>query len=171
MKKILIFLAIVIIVLLLLLLSVTVTSAPTTDTATSTTATTSLSSTTITTTTTSTTSATSTLSNTIHISYPQADNVITSPLVVKGEARGTWFFEASFAVTLTNWDGVIIAEGNAQAQKDWMTTDFVPFVATLNFTSTSTASSNKRGFLILKKDNPSGLPQHDASVEIPIYFK
>ena len=30
---------------------------------------------------------------------------------------------------------------------------------------------SRRGFLMLKKDNPSGLPEHDDALEIPIYFK
>ena len=87
---------------------------------------------------------------------------------MKGEARGTWNFEASFPVVLTNWDGLIIAEGIAQAQSDWMTEDFVPFIATLNFEK---PSYGKNGFLILKKDNPSGLSQNDESLEIPVNFK
>lgn len=104
----------------------------------------------------------------IHVFSPQTDNQIISPLVIKGEARGNWYFEASFPVVLTNWDGVIIAQGIAQAEGDWMTTNFVPFTATLNFTK---PSYGENGFLILKKDNPSGLPQNDDSLEIPVRFK
>lgn len=104
----------------------------------------------------------------IKVSYPSADEKISSPLVVKGEARGTYFFEASFPVVLTDWDGLIIAEGIAQAQSEWMTEDFVPFVANLEF---KRPDFGDRGFLILKKDNPSGLPEHDFAKEIPIYFK
>ena len=80
-----------------------------------------------------------------------------------------WFFEASFPVVLTNWDGLIIAEGIATAQGEWMTTEFVPFEATLKFIVDKNAYSN-RGFLILRKDNPSGLPEHDDALEIPIMF-
>jgi hypothetical protein len=104
----------------------------------------------------------------IFISYPLTNTEITSPLIVTGEARGSWFFEASFPVVLTNWDGLIIAEGIAQADGDWMTTDFVPFKATLNFTKPDYSDN---GFLILKKDNPSGLPEFDNALEIPIKFR
>lgn len=106
--------------------------------------------------------------NLIKVAFPKPDEKISSPLVIKGEARGTYFFEASFPVVLTNWDGLIIAEGIAQAQGEWMTEDFVPFIATLEFTK---PDYGERGFLILKKDNPSGLPEHDFAIEIPIYFK
>ena len=101
-------------------------------------------------------------------SNPTPNDQINSPLLIKGEARGTWFFEASFPVVLTDWDGKIIARGIAQAEGDWMTTGFVPFTATLDFTK---PSYGKNGFLILKKDNPSGLPQNDASAEIPVRFE
>mgnify|MGYP003452599782 CR=1 FL=1 len=106
--------------------------------------------------------------NLIKVSYPKPDEKVSSPLVIRGEARGNYFFEASFPVVLTNWDGLIIAEGIAQAQGEWMTEDFVPFVANLEFTK---PDYGERGFLILKKDNPSGLPEHDFAIEIPIYFK
>lgn len=106
-------------------------------------------------------------SDLIRLTTPRPNQVIRSPLTITGEARGTWFFEASFPVILTNWDGLIIAQGIATAESEWMTTDFVPFKATLTFTPDATAYSNK-GTLILRKDNPSGLPEHDDSLEIPV---
>jgi len=106
--------------------------------------------------------------NTVQLDSPLSGERISSPLIIRGKARGGWFFEASFPITLTDWDGKIIAEGQAHATRDWMTTDWVPFEATLTFTK---PSYGERGFLILKKDNPSGLPQNDDSREITIFFK
>ncbi|MDD3285553.1 MAG: Gmad2 immunoglobulin-like domain-containing protein [Patescibacteria group bacterium] len=106
-------------------------------------------------------------SDNIILDYPRPNQNISSPLTVKGRARGSWFFEASFPIVLTDWDGKIIAQGIAQAQGDWMTSDFVPFEATLSFTADKSAYSN-RGSLILKKDNPSGLASLDAALEIPV---
>src|SRR3989339_1424546 len=71
----------------------------------------------------------------IHISSPRPNQAVQSPLVITGEARGYWFFEASFPIVLTDWDGLIIGQGIAQAKSDWMTADFVPFEATLAFTA------------------------------------
>lgn len=111
----------------------------------------------------------------IVIDTPMPGASITSPLRVSGEARGTWYFEATFPVILVDWDGRIIAEGYAEAQPDpatgevnWMTEEFVPFVATITFTK---PPYGERGTLILRKDNPSGLPEHDAALEIPIRFE
>ena len=104
----------------------------------------------------------------IILDTPQPESVISSPLLLSGRARGTWFFEATFPVILTNWDGVIIAEGYATAQGDWMIEDFVPFTAELKFTK---PEYGERGALILQKDNPSGLPENDDALEITIYFE
>ncbi len=105
----------------------------------------------------------------IRLDTPRPNQVIKSPLTITGEARGNWFFEASFPVVLTDWDGRIIAQGIATAKSDWMTSEFVPFEATLTFTVDKNAYSN-RGALILQKDNPSGLPEHDDALEIPVVF-
>jgi hypothetical protein len=109
----------------------------------------------------------------ITLTAPVPNSVVASPLSITGQARGNWFFEASFPVYLTNWDGLIIAEGYATAEGEWMTTEFVPFTATLEFV-TPYAEGNPdfmaRGSLILKKDNPSGLTENDDALEIPVRF-
>jgi len=105
--------------------------------------------------------------NILRLKTPQANDTIKSPLVIKGEAKGIWFFEASFPVTLVNWDGLIIAESYATAEGDWMTTEYVPFTATLEF---ETPTYKNNGALILQRDNPSDLPENDDSLEIPIFF-
>jgi len=48
-----------------------------------------------------------------------------------------------------------------------MTTEFVPFKATLDFNP----GTLTEGVLIFHKDNPSGLPENDDQFEIPIRFK
>jgi hypothetical protein len=106
----------------------------------------------------------------IVITNPTEGATISSPLKVTGRARGSWFFEASFPVILTDWDGKIIAQAPAQAKGDWMTTDWVDFEVTLSFTNPGAVVSS-RGALILKKDNPSGLPEHDDYREFTVFFK
>lgn len=108
----------------------------------------------------------------LFLDIPLPGEVIHSPLVVKGQARGVWFFEASFPLILVDWDGKMIAEGYAQAQADWMTTSYVPFEGTLEFISPAMQATEpfNRGALILQKDNPSGLPENDDAVEVPVKF-
>jgi hypothetical protein len=109
----------------------------------------------------------------IKVTSPAAMGVVTSPLSLKGQARGNWYFEASAPVSLVNWDGLIIAEGIITADGEWMTTEFVPFTGSLEFTSPYKAGDPdfmKRGAIIFKKDNPSGLPENDDALEIPVLF-
>jgi len=98
---------------------------------------------------------------------PQPGDTLTENVVVEGEARGTWFFEASFPVELRDGDGNVLAQVPAQAIGEWMTEDFVPFKA--EFTVDFNGATN--GVLVLKKDNPSGLPENDAQIEVPVLFQ
>ncbi len=102
----------------------------------------------------------------IQLSEPQANQVISTPLLVKGQARGKWYFEASFPIEVWDANKNVLGTGLAQAQGDWMTLDFVPFEAWVNFNIPQDSS----GYLVLKKDNPSGDPQLDDQLIIPIIF-
>lgn len=105
--------------------------------------------------------------NLIKVTEPTPNQVISSPLSISGQARGTWYFEASFPVVLEDANGKVLAQIPAQATGDWMTEDFVPFKTTLTFAKPETTT----GKLILKKDNPSGLPENEDQIEIPVSFK
>jgi len=103
----------------------------------------------------------------IQTANPMPNQKITSPLVVTGQAVGGWYFEASFPVKLFDSNNNLLAESVAAAQSDWMTTSFVPFIATFNF---ATQPANSVGTLILYKDNPSGDPANDDQLTIPVTF-
>ncbi len=103
----------------------------------------------------------------IEVDQPLPNSTVISPLTVTGRARGYWYFEASFPVVLKDSTNAVIAQGIAQAQGNWMTEDFVPFVVTLTFTQPPSGST---GTLILNKDNPSGEPQNDDSYSVPVIF-
>jgi benzodiazapine receptor len=103
----------------------------------------------------------------IRLSNPKPEATVDSPLVIEGEARGSWFFEASFPIEIQDENGTVIGQGHATAGSDWMTEDFVPFTAQIAFTK----PSGSTGKLILRKDNPSGLPEKDDELWIPVTFK
>lgn len=92
---------------------------------------------------------------------------ITSPLALTGDAPGSWSFEASFPVTLSDSTHKMIAQTAAHLTGDWMTDEYVPFTATMTF---ETPAAGGGGTLTLRKDNPSGLPENDDAVEIPVTF-
>ncbi|MDE2037853.1 MAG: hypothetical protein KGI69_01345 [Patescibacteria group bacterium] len=106
------------------------------------------------------------------VSAPRPGDKVSSPLSFSGEAPGSWYFEAVFPVTVVDWDGRIIGEGQAHAQSDWIATGTVPFSGTADFTvPADTGPQSARGAVIFKNDNPSGDPSRDASVEIPVTFR
>lgn len=116
------------------------------------------------------------ISKTIIIDSPKANEIIQSPLIIKGKAKGNWFFEATFPVILTDWDGKIIAESYVQAQGDWMTEDFVPFEGKLEFKTPSFPNTDinhfsHKGMLIFKNSNPSGLLENQYYFELPVVFE
>ncbi len=99
------------------------------------------------------------------VTSPELGSLVESPLSVEGKARGTWFFEASLPVEITDASGNVIAVAPASADGEWMTTEYVDFSVTIPF-----STAEKSGFLVIKKNNPSGLPEHDAMVKIPVHF-
>lgn len=111
-------------------------------------------------------------SDTIVVTSPFSTSQVRSPLSVSGYVRGSWAFEGDFPITLTDWDGLIIAEGFASVLGDWMTDEYVPFLGTLEFKSPLTeAPHTQRGTLILKKDNAAGIPEMDDALEVPVRFE
>ena len=106
------------------------------------------------------------VSDNIIVTQPLLNTAVKSPVFIKGEAKGRWFFEASFPVTIVDAAGQTLGGGIAQAKADWMTTGFVPFDATITFKTPTTST----GFIIFSKDNPSGLPENNDEQKMPIVF-
>jgi hypothetical protein len=128
------------------------------------------------------------MSDKIRITSPRPNHYLVSPVMITGEARGTWFFEATAPVKLIDEAGNVVAQGHItanpvqptvdpkqigkkgasdSAEATWMTTEFVPFTGELIFTAPATPKAT----LVLEKDNPSGLPQNDEKLSIPVYLK
>ncbi|MEK7528151.1 MAG: Gmad2 immunoglobulin-like domain-containing protein [Patescibacteria group bacterium] len=105
--------------------------------------------------------------DTIAVSSPAVNSLVQSPLEVTGKARGQWFFEGSFPIEIVDANGEVLGQKYVQSLDNWMTEDFVDFRGEIEFSSPKTET----GTLILSADNPSGLPQNDRSIEIPVIFK
>lgn len=99
------------------------------------------------------------------LSYPLPGDTISSPLKVEGRALGKWFFEAVIPLRLVTEDGEEIVRHYGEAEADWMSDNFVPFSSTLEFTTEASS-----GYLIVERNNASGLAEHDAQISIPIKF-
>ncbi len=114
-----------------------------------------------------TTSSTIVYKDLIRISAPASNALVASPLTVRGEARGNWYFEASFPLKVLDANGTQIGVGYAQAEGEWMTTDYVPFLGTITFTAPTTTT----GMIVFEKDNPSGLPENSDEIRVPVRFQ
>lgn len=86
------------------------------------------------------------------------------PLAVAGAARGFWYFEANLPLEVRDLSGKVLGTGFATAQDDWMTEDLVPFTGAVELPE----GTNGLLTFVVKKDNPSGQPELDASIEFPI---
>ncbi len=105
-------------------------------------------------------------SDVIQISSPRPNEVVTSPLMITGEARGSWYFEATFPFQLVDDNGLTLATGFATATGEWMTEEFVPFSGEIAFATPTTPT----GKLLINNANPSGLPENEKELIIPVRF-
>lgn len=99
----------------------------------------------------------------VAVDAPESGANVPQSFSVTGTAPGPWFFEASFPIEVRDANGTVLTTGIATALSDWMTIDDVAFKADITVTGYSGPAT-----LVLKRDNASGLPEHDASVSIPI---
>ncbi|MCE9540956.1 Gmad2 immunoglobulin-like domain-containing protein [Candidatus Kaiserbacteria bacterium] len=115
------------------------------------------------------TPATSTqpLSAQVLVTSPARNAIVEKVFVISGTAPGPWYFEASFPIKVIDANGNVIANTHGQAQGDWMTTGLVTFTAT----ASTTAAYSGPATVVLMRDNPSGLPENDDSVSVPVTIK
>lgn len=105
--------------------------------------------------------------NLFRLSSPSSGSAVTSPLTLTGEARGTWFFEGSFPVKLEEVNGNLITSTIATSGDDWMTEEFIPFLANLAFS----VATDTEAIIVFQKDNPSDIRANDREVRIPVILK
>jgi hypothetical protein len=106
----------------------------------------------------------------IVIESPQVGEEVGSPISVSGKVRGTWLFEATAPVIVTNWDGLILGEGYIETSENWMTEKFVPFSGEITYQQQPNSYS-ATGTIIFQKANPSGLPEHADALEIRVLLE
>lgn len=106
-------------------------------------------------------------SDLIVVDSPKPGETVGQVISVSGSARGYWFFEASFPIELLDMSGTVIGQGVAQAEGEWMTEEFVPFKARIELPTPYYGDV----IVVLKKDNPSGEPENDASVRFPVVIQ
>ena len=131
----------------------------------------------------------------IEVHEPTAGDIVGHVFVVEGKARGIWYANGRFIIEVQSGNGVVLeskeVEGRGEwyfrgalptfvfsetgielkilpvrAGIDWRTIEFVPFSAQVVVPRYSGEAR-----IVLKKANPSGFPEDDASVTIPVVIQ
>jgi hypothetical protein len=105
----------------------------------------------------------------IRVSTPRpGDQIIAGETYeLSGEARGYWFFEATFPFEIVTEDGEELFSYYATAEGEWMTEEFVSF----NAEFTVPTEYEGPATLILRRSNASGLSEHDDELTVPIVIR
>lgn len=104
------------------------------------------------------------LSDLIRLNDPTATDTVLSPILLKGQARGYWFFEGDFPVTLEDAEGNILARSIAMAQGEWMTRDWVDFEVSIKYE----VEKGQAVYAVFHKQNASGDPAQQRSFKLPL---
>jgi hypothetical protein len=107
------------------------------------------------------------LSSKVKVSSPVSGAKVGKSFTVTGEAPGGWYFEAVFPIQVRDANNNVIAHAQGQAQSDWMTTKQVAFKSNVIIETDYKGSAT----LVILRDNPSGLPENDDSVSVPIVIQ
>lgn len=110
-----------------------------------------------------------TIDQMVKVDSPVAEATITNPVKISGKAVGSMYFEGTFPITIEDFSGKVIGTGQAKVTDDanWMTEDWVEFTADVAFTKPAAGTT---GYIVLKKDNPSGEADNEMSLQIPVKF-
>ncbi len=95
------------------------------------------------------------------------NDLLKTPFNLKGEISSSWFFEIDFPIKIVDENNEILIETYAQALENWQTIGLVPFEAKIDFFYPKTEKS----FLIIEKNNLSGLKELTEEIKIPVKFE
>lgn len=104
----------------------------------------------------------------VDIENPAPLESVSSPINISGNAPGNWFFEAQLSVELQDQAGEIMAETSISTDENWMTTDQVPFSGIINYEN---PNNETNATLVIRSANPSGLPEKEKSLSIPLLIQ
>jgi hypothetical protein len=83
-----------------------------------------------------------------------------------GSIKGAYFFEANAVGKLLDANKNVLKSFPITAVGDWMTADAVAFN-----TEFDASGITGPGYIRIANDNPSGLPENDRFIDIPVVFE
>ncbi len=103
-------------------------------------------------------------SSDIVLELPFPGAVVGKTFSLVGKARGGWYFEASFPARVVAEGGQILWQGPVTALGEWMTSELVPFNTEVKVPESYIGKAT----IILENDNPSGMPENQKTLSVPI---
>lgn len=94
-------------------------------------------------------------------------DLLENNAVLQGKIKDNFFFEGSFPIEIRDINNNIIGRSLAKSQTNWMTSDYVEFKTD---PITFDKKDNIEGFIIFRKDNPSGLIENDKEIKLKAKF-
>ena len=102
------------------------------------------------------------------VSFSIANNSsVHGILSFNGVVQGGYFSEGSMPINVLDFNKNLLKNSNVMTKSDWMTSGPVNFEGKIDFSGLPKGPA----FIELKKDNPSGLPEYDKSILIPIIIQ
>lgn len=99
----------------------------------------------------------------LEITNPNLSKQVNCPLEIEGKIPGIWFFEADFAIEISQ-NEEILETVIATAQEDWMTEEAVEFFASYDCNNCQDGSLD----LLFIRDNPSDLLENNDTISVNI---
>lgn len=94
-------------------------------------------------------------------------DTIGGQMTLLATVQGAYFFEGNIGITIEDIAGNILKQTYGMATTEWMTTGPVTFTSALDLTDIPPGP----GYIVIRADNASGLPEHDKSIKIPVVFQ
>lgn len=92
---------------------------------------------------------------------------VSGKIEADGILKGGYFFEGNIPISILDANKNVLRITNGTATTDWMTAEPVSFNTTLDFTGLTAGPA----YIEIHNDNPSGLPENDKFILIPIVIQ
>ncbi|QQR50411.1 hypothetical protein IPF86_00615 [Candidatus Nomurabacteria bacterium] len=92
---------------------------------------------------------------------------IGGEVILLATVQGAYFFEGNIGITIEDTAGNILKQTHGMAITEWMTIGPVTFTSALDLIGIAPGP----GYIVIRADNASGLPEHDKSIKIPVVFQ
>ena len=92
---------------------------------------------------------------------------VSEKKIIQGVVKSNYFFEGNIGVNILGNDKKLLRSGHATAVGEWASPDPVKFQGELDFSGLVKGPA----FIEIHNDNPTGLPENDKSILVPVVIE